>query len=115
MTTTYEFPNSVPDDKSATSDDSEVRQLRQSLLQCREDLSHEREASAHLRQLVTRNETILQQILSESSEKSEKDLFSLTLERDKLVEEKTALEERVTLSDSKIHELQVCVYTYAYT
>ena len=42
-------------------------------------------------------------------------LSSLTLERDKLVEEKTALEERVTLSDSKIHELQVCVYTYAYT
>jgi len=56
MTTTYKFPNSVPDDKSATSDDSEVRQLRQSLVQCREDLSHEREASAHLRQLVTQRE-----------------------------------------------------------
>jgi len=56
ITTTYEFPNSVPDDKSATSDDSEVRQLRQSLMQCREDLSHEREASAHLRQLVTQRE-----------------------------------------------------------
>jgi len=34
-------------------------------------------------------------------------LASQTLERDKLVETKVALESRVTSSESKIHELQV--------
>jgi len=46
----------------------EVRQLQLSLEQTRQELSHEREVSSQLRQQVEKNETVVQQLLSDASQ-----------------------------------------------
>ena len=69
------FLHSVSHDRSVSSapDVRKEKQPQQSVTQHREEeltqeLSRERQASAHLRQLVTQNETTVQQILSDTSQ-----------------------------------------------
>ena len=75
----FNFPHSVSLDRSVSSapdvhqeKDTKPLQSQQSVTQDREEirqeLSRERQASAHLRQLVTQNETTVQQILSDTSQ-----------------------------------------------
>ena len=44
-------------------------------------------------------------------EKSNADVLSLTAERDELTEVKTSLEHKLTLLESRMQELLVCVYS----
>ena len=91
-----ELLHSEPHDRSVSSapdvrkeKDTKPHQPQQSVTKHREEeltqeLSREREASAHLRQLVTQNETTVQQILSDTSQQisqlsQEKDLLTCIL------------------------------------
>ena len=80
VSTRVHSPHSVSDDKSVSSapnvqreKDIKPHKPQQSVTQHREEelrqeLSREREASAHLRQLVTQNETTVQQLLTDTSQ-----------------------------------------------
>ena len=88
--------------------DTKPRQSQQSVTKHREEeltqeLSREREASAHLRQLVTRNETTVQQILSDTSQQ----ISRLRQEKDSQIQQ---LQQQLGVArrenDSQIQQLQ---------
>ena len=88
--------------------DTKPRLPQQSVMQDREEeirqeLSREREASAHLRQLVTQNETTVQQILSDTSQQ----ISRLRQEKDSQIQQ---LQQQLGVArrenDSQIQQLQ---------
>ena len=112
MSTKVHIPYSVSDDNSVSSaphvqreKDTKPHQLQQSDKEeeLRQELSHEREASAHLRRLVTQNETTIQQLLTDTSQQ----ISQLRQEKDSQIQQ---LQQQLGVirreKDSQIQQLQ---------